>query len=163
MNEAFSPPNRNRRSQGRFLALGKGPPPPRRYSVGSVIFLNRRGNPSSKEGKTPSFHVRPLENSVGQQALKSRGCQNVAANAAQLIPSHFIRTDTAGNRIGETGRFPGVEAANQVRDVAEAGAPQQTRGDGAPITAFTVHHEKTRWRACSHRRGKRRIRRSLPP
>src|ERR1043165_1061989 len=36
---------------GMVFAPGKRPPPPRRYSVGSVIFLNRRGNPSSEEGK----------------------------------------------------------------------------------------------------------------
>ena len=44
--------------------------------------------------------------------------------------------------VSETGRFPGVETADQVRDVAEAGAPQNTGGDRASIAAFTVHHQK---------------------
>ena len=37
---------------------------------------------------------------------------------------------------------PGVETADQVRDVAEAGTPQNAGGDRAPIAAFTVHHQK---------------------
>jgi hypothetical protein len=39
-------------------------------------------------------------------------------------------------------RFPGVEAARQVRNVAEAGTTQNTRRDGTAIAAFAVHDQK---------------------
>ena len=40
-----------------------------------------------------------------------------------------LGSDSGGARAWETGRFPGVETAGQVRDVAEAGTPQNAGGD----------------------------------
>jgi hypothetical protein len=49
-----------------------------------------------------------------------------AEQASAVAP---LGCDTAWDRPRETGRFPGVETADQVRDVAEAGTPQNTGGD----------------------------------
>jgi hypothetical protein len=53
-----------------------------------------------------------------------------------------LGSSTAGDSVTETRRSPGVEAAGQVGDVAEAGTPQNTRGDRASIAAFAMHHKK---------------------
>ena len=53
---------------GEVLRAGRRPPRRADILAVALCFLNRRGNPSSKEGKTLSLHVCPLENSVGQAA-----------------------------------------------------------------------------------------------
>src|SRR5262245_12105523 len=42
-----------------------------------------------------------------------------------------MRSSTAGDSVTEARRFPCIEAVGQVGAVAEAGAPQNTRGDRA--------------------------------
>ena len=60
---------------------------------------------------------------------------------SRVCPSP-LSFDAVGDDAWEPGRLPGVEAASQVRDVAEAGTPQNAGGDGAPKAAFAVHHDE---------------------
>jgi hypothetical protein len=55
---------------GEVLRAGKGPPPPRRYSVGSVIFFESARQPLLEGGETRLPFICPLDPSVGQQPLK---------------------------------------------------------------------------------------------
>jgi hypothetical protein len=74
-------PNRNRRSQGRFLAPARDLP--RRADVLSVAlyFLNRRGTPSSKEGKTAFLLFAHLIPELGNNPVRPR-LRSYAATAA---------------------------------------------------------------------------------
>lgn len=54
------------------------------------------------------------------------GCPRLTGKQARAVAR--LGPDTVGDRARETGRFPGVETADQIRDVAEAGAPQNTGG-----------------------------------
>ena len=70
------------------------------------------------------------------------GCECPRLMGEQARAVAPLGSDTAGDCARETGRFPGVETADQVRDVAEAGTPQNTGADRASKAAFTMHHQK---------------------
>jgi hypothetical protein len=67
-------------------------------------------------------HRYPNHQKIGQRSLRDFSPMLVYRPAP-------LGSDIAGDCARETGRFPGVETADQVRDVAEAGTPQNTGGD----------------------------------
>ena len=46
------------------------------------------------------------------------------------------------DRAGQTRRFPGIKAADQIRDVSEAGPAEDAGGDRASVASFAVNHQK---------------------
>src|ERR1700722_12041501 len=53
-----------------------------------------------------------------------------------------LRSSAGRDGVREARCLPRVEAADQVCDVAKAGAPQDADGDRAPVASFAVHHQK---------------------
>ncbi len=111
--------DRTRRGQGRSdFRLQIRPPPPRRYSCGSVTLLNRRGNPSSKEGKT-CYRVDSLENTVGIPAGTRCFLPNLDAKWHMVLPFGSVRGQTRtrlsdlDNGVAELPRF--VELGDERR------------------------------------------------
>ena len=94
----------------------------------------------------PSSHIIRSDRcdaEVGSKAiLVTVGCECPGLIVSRGRGVAALGSDTAGDCARETGRFPGVETADQVRDVTEAGTPQDTRGNGAPIAAFTMHNQQ---------------------